>query len=514
MEKVSAKGAEIQALPVSADADGRAAKKLMELEAGRALVAQAAKQAEEVRAKLEEEHLEEKEKDKSREQRDTPELSRQSKWFGVEGKLLQEANLRWILEMEQELWEAFLSWYPTPTGDLSKQLEELSRLYLALLEAVLTHTAGQEQTVQKERLDTVLSEKLNLILEVRLWHLMTLLERVGQKETVDRIRYSLYKRVTGENISSQAAERFFSRGSVKNDVGRTPPAMVSQTDIDKAKRSFSAEGSVYQPCGGRSVRINQAFDAQRSSGELELGQRNQALSEAKSRNLEGKLFDGKELVRADAFAKHLSETNDLWERMGSTRGNQEAVGYLSALTVIKGQIYSADVGQSGAMAEPMRSLVNQMVDHYLHQRGAYEVYYYTMNVYEKTKEPQKAAEEGLAYAYRMFLEKKADVSGQKQHAYSQEAGFLQMLEGRTQEEEFRKGARLLEENWRDFLSALGQEGKGIVLRMQRYSPWAALAAAEEQRKARDQKAEQIFLKQALVVMAIVLLYLFWRFFLG
>ena len=52
-----------------------------------------------------------------------------------------------------------------------------------------------------------------------------------------------------------------------------------------------------------------------------------------------------------------------------------------------------------------------------------------------------------------------------------------------------------------------------MLRMQRYSPWGALAEAEERRRERDQKAEQIFLKQALVVTVIALLYFLWRFFL-
>ena len=59
MEKVgvgtNTKGIEAQPQPAPTGAENRAARKLMELEAGRVLVAQAAKQAEEARAKLEEE---------------------------------------------------------------------------------------------------------------------------------------------------------------------------------------------------------------------------------------------------------------------------------------------------------------------------------------------------------------------------------------------------------------------------------------------------------------------------
>lgn len=496
------------ALPLPTGAEERAARKLMELEAGRVLVAQAAKQAEETRERLEEERQDSKEKEPEREQRDTSELSRQSKWFGLEGKLLEEANLKWILEMEQELWEELLNWYPTPTGNLSRQLEELSRLYLALLEAVLTHTTGQEQNIQLERLDAELSQKLNLVLEVRLNNLITLLERMGQRETLGQIRYSLYKQVTGENISHKEAERFFAVGRQATKSGGS--GTISKTVFGTAGRTFAEEGSVYQSCGGRSVRVSQGFDDHRRSGEIQMSQRNFGLSEGRSGDGIVRVFSGEELVRADDFAKHLNASSQLLERMGTVKGNQEAAGYLAALTAIKGEIFLSGSGRSGAMATPMKSLIDQMVDYYLNQKGAYEAYYYTTGIYEKTKNPQKAAEEGLAYAYRLFLEKKENASYKEQAAYSEEAGFFQMLSGRTLEEDFRRGARLLEENWKDFLSALGQEGRSISLRLQRYSPWGAMMEAEERRKARDQKAEQLFLKQALVVAAVILLYMLGR----
>lgn len=511
MEKISnRKSGEAQTLPQPDGAENRAAKKLMELEAGRVLVAQAAKQAEETREKLEEERLEQREKVQEREQRDTPELSEKSRWFGTTGKLLMEANLRWILEMEQELWEEFLNWHPSPEGNLSRELEELSRLYLALLEAVLLHTTGQEQSVQKERLDTVLSEKLNLVLEVRLKNLISLLERMGQRETIGRIRYSLYRQTTGESISPRAAEHFFSLGS--RGGGSTASDLSSSVRTRSFEKSFGEEGSVYQPCGGRNIRISREFDAHRKSEQIEMNQRNQSLSEKKGRAIETGGFEISELVRADAFARHLSESEEMMKGMGLWKGNQEAAGYLAALTAVKGEIYLSGTGRSGETVSPVKSLVNQMVDYYLNQKGAYETYYHTIEIYEKTKDPQKAAAEGLAYAYRLFLEKKGDAAYKNQKAYSEDAGFFQMSGGSTPEENFRKGVRLLEENWREFLASARQEGGEITLRIQRYSPWGAMMEAEEQRKARDKKAEQVFLKQALAAVGIAAVYLLWKIF--
>ena len=212
------------ALPaaVSAAAESRIARKSAQLEAGQVLIAEAARHAAEAKEALEKERAErkaEQEDDKGRERteekRDTPELSRQSKWFGVEGKLLKEADLKWTLEMEMELWEAFQAWFPLDDGQLSAQLKELSRLYLALLEAILTHTLGEDQVVQMERLNEVLSQKLNLLLEEELDELLQLLEKAGQTEAVNVVKSSVYKQTTGESISARAADRFYTRGTMK-----------------------------------------------------------------------------------------------------------------------------------------------------------------------------------------------------------------------------------------------------------------------------------------------------------
>ena len=259
--------------------------------------------------------------------------------------------------------------------------------------------------------------------------------------------------------------------------------------------------------------MHRDVNSTRKTGQMERRQRNPFSGGDRGGSSENGVFGAGGLVRAETFAKQLGERGRLLEEMGTLKGNQEAIGYLAALTSIKGEIYLSGSGRSGEMASPVKSLVNQMVDYYLNQKGAYETYYHTTGIYEKTKDAQKAASEGLIFAYRLFIEKKGNAAYRNQGAYSEEAGFFQMLGGRTLEENFRRGAQLLEENWREFLSALGQEGRGITLRMQqRYSPWGAMMEAEERRKARDQKTEQVFLRQALMVVVLVVIYLLWKVF--
>ena len=204
--------------PMSASeaaAAGRAARKSVELEAGQVMVAQAARQAAEAKENLERERAEQEneyEREDQNEKRDTSELSKQSKWFGIDGKILENGDIKWVLEMEQELLEALLKWMPSGNGDVSKQLDELSRLYLALLEAILTHTMGEEQAAQIARLDEILAQKLTLLMDTDLKDLMDLLKETGQTETLQNVKSSIYKQTTGTSISARAADQFYAKG--------------------------------------------------------------------------------------------------------------------------------------------------------------------------------------------------------------------------------------------------------------------------------------------------------------
>ena len=97
--------------PVAASVmDARIAKKSAQLEAGQVLIAEAAKQTAQARQKMEQERAEraaekDAEKERQEDKKDTSELSKQSKWFGIEGKLPENIDIRWTLEMMKELWE-------------------------------------------------------------------------------------------------------------------------------------------------------------------------------------------------------------------------------------------------------------------------------------------------------------------------------------------------------------------------------------------------------------------------
>ena len=505
MEKLSGKELTGSVLPPAAGAEGRAAKKFAELEAGRVLVAQAARKAEESREKLEEERLEKKEKE--REYRDTPQLSRQSRWFGVEGRQMEE-DFRWTLEMEQELWEAFQSWQPLPGGSISGDLLQISRLYLALLEAILTHTTGEEQDIETARLDEVLMEKLNLLMEVRLKNLTEMLGQAGQKNTLKHIFLSLYKRTAGENPDPRRTERFLHKRA--QETGGTAGREGAQGSFGGAgsgvRAALPEEGRLYRLSSKGGVEINRDFDIHRKSGEVQMSQRTSALSGKQS-------FPESELCRAEAFASHLGESTRLFGRLWAPGGNEEAAGFLAALIFMKGQVYASGGKTAGETAVPVDSLIQRLVDYYLNSKGARGVYYYMTDLYTKTGDPQKTAKDGIAYAYRMFREKKEDTAFGNREAYSSKALFFQSLSERAAEENLQKGLRLLEENWQHFQRALGEEEKrGISFRAQRGSSWGMLVETEKRRQEQERKADRTLLRAVLLAAAAGLFFFGWKLF--
>lgn len=532
--------------------DARLAGKSAKLAAGQVLIEEAARHAAEMKEEILKESASRKEenkekRDRTEEKRDASELSGRSKWFGIERKLLKDEDIKWTLEMVKEQWEAFQNWMPAGDRELSEHLDELSRLYLALLEAVLTHTTGEEQALQTDRLNEILALKLTLLMDVDLKDLMDMLEKTGQRETLDLIKSNVYKQTTGESISARAAGRFFARGNV-NSTGNTryfmPESQGQGAVSGRGKNGMytasaspasagglsaaSEEGRFYELTKGRNVRMNQSLDIHRQSGELQMSQRSRNVSDARgnvsvmrggngndgllgSKTMPG----GKELAGANRFAAHINGSGNLFTNPAINARNEEVLGLLAAMTSIKGQIYAANSGRNNIVNSSLRNALNQMIDYYLTQKGAYNVYGYTSNIYEKTKSPQKAIEEGIEYAYRIFMEKKGDAVYRQQAAYSEEAGFFQkLLKGQSAQAELLRGMRLLEGNWRDFLKSIGEsEKKGITLKMQKHSPWGMLMEPMSLEKDKGEKKEKkIVLTEIACVAALIIIYLCFRMF--
>ena len=185
----------------------------MEMEAGQIYMDGAAKQIAKIKENLEREHASSS-RELERSGRDMADISQVRKWSGSGRADPENPDSSWRLEMEAEIWNAFLSWKPVSGASFSLQLQDLSDMYLALLEAVLKYTMGEAQAAQMARLDSALSENLTLLMDSDLGELTELLKETGQNDTLAGILASVYKQTAGQSVSHKEVRDIFNRSRV------------------------------------------------------------------------------------------------------------------------------------------------------------------------------------------------------------------------------------------------------------------------------------------------------------
>ncbi|NBI71832.1 hypothetical protein D3Z50_12300 [Clostridiaceae bacterium] len=431
--------------------------------------------------------------------KDTAEISEARRWMSSDGTGSVSEVLRWILEME-EAWEAFLGWQPDPGLDLPAQLQQLSKLYLTLLEAALKYAEGENLTEQLERLDSILAQKLNLVMEQKLKQLISLLKETGQTETLDSIRSGLYRQTAGRTLSPQAARTLFAQGRQESR---------GSTGRSGAAASFRGEGMVYQSSGKLNSRFQETYHTQQNSWKEQIRQRNEAIRSARNGIAEhtfqrGRCVScsGRELEKAERFAGHIAFSGNLFKNPGISARNEEVTGLLAAVMFIKGQVYAGESRESGSMAHPLQNAIIKIIDQYLGPKGASHVYYHTLTAYRQMQDPHKAIEDGQDYAYRRFQEKQRDPAFQRSPHYSRESGFFRtLLKGLSAERELALGMSILQKDWQNFLCVIGnRQNSSYLSGMEIRSPWGVLADTGIPRAGSSKKAGKLLLGAAVLIL--------------
>ena len=430
--------------------------------------------------------------------KDTAEISEARRWMSSDGTGSVSEVLRWILEME-EAWDILLGWKPDPGLDLPAQLQQLSKLYLTLLEAALKYAEGENLTEQLERLDSILAQKLNLVMEQKLKQLISLLKETGQTETLDSIRSGLYRQTAGRTLSPQAARTLFAQGRQESR---------GSTGRSGAAASFRGEGMVYQSSGKLNSRFQETYHTQQNSWKEQIRQRNEAIRSARNGIAEhtfqrGRCVScsGRELEKAERFAGHIAFSGNLFKNPGISARNEEVTGLLAAVMFIKGQVYAGESRESG-MAHPLQNAIIKIIDQYLGPKGASHVYYHTLTAYRQMQNPHKAIEDGQDYAYRRFQEKQRDPAFQRSPHYSRESGFFRtLLKGLSAERELALGMSILQKDWQNFLCVIGnRQNSSYLSGMEIRSPWGVLADTGIPRAGSSKKAGKLLLGAAVLIL--------------
>lgn len=538
--------------------DIQLAKQQMELQAGQTVIRETAKALKEQNKQIEQEQTTD-DRTENDTAKDTSEISEIHHWPGADKTTAADAASKWCLEMDSKNWNALLEWTPTPGADLPEQIQELSKLYLALLESILKYTEGEWQAMQLEQLDTLLAEKLQLLMDADLDEVARLLEETGQDAALDGIKSSMYQQTTGQSISARAANALFTRarrfsmGSGFDFIGNTSARGVqgrgdsssnsgfrassnsgfkassdSGFRAGSASRSFSSssasvsrfssgEGQIYNRAGENSLRFQQANAAGQKNWKAQIRQRTEVINNARNGITGNSLsrsasvsYSGRELAQANRFAAHINGSGNLFKNPRISARNEEVTGLMAALMTIKGRIFAAGAGRGNAITLPLQNAIDKLIDQYLRQKGASRVYYYTISAYEKQKNPEQAMKDGQAYAYQQFKEKQENPAWQKSPHYSRQAGFFQTLsKNQSPEKDLALGFNVLQKDWQNFLHVLGKGG-GFSYRLEaeRYSPWGAAAGSGKSHTDSDEHIGKILLAAAAILVGVGVVY-FW-----
>ena len=443
--------------------------------------------------------------------KDSAQLSGTHKQFSTDGTVPADQEARWTLEANEH-WEAFLEWQPDPNADIQTQLQELSQLYLTLLEAALKHAEGENLAEQLEHLDSLLAQKLNLLMEQNLGQLTTVLEESGQSEALDSILSSLYRQTAGRTISPQAAHQLLARGggaAGKPSFFLPFPASAS-----------SGEGMIYQPSGKHNVRFQQTYHTQKSSWKEQIRQRTEIIRNAQKGIAENTFqkgspvyCSGRELERANRFAAHIDGSGNLFKNPDITAKNAEVTGLMAAVMSMKGQVYAQESRGTGtsSLSRLLQNAIEKIISQYINRKEASQVYCHTLSAYRQLKDPRKAIADGQNYAFRRFREKQEQPAYEKSPQYSKESGFFRALQkGLSPEKEFAAGVNILQKDWQNFLYAIGNRQASYHTRNDIPSPWGALGGARPHLPGWDQNLGKILMGGAATILITTLAAVWFR----
>lgn len=474
-----------------------------------------------------------KETKETRPGRDMAALSGESGYYKLSKEELSDLDKMWGKEEADLAWKDILGWSPSAFSSFSDELDSLAAIYKELLLAILEHTTAGVQEDQLAALEAALSDILMKMLEARMGELETLLGRFGPQSSMTALKAALYRGVTGNTLSGRELERVFKGQPEKSgDSAALNPGSI-RTPVNESGVD-GEQGMIYQPAGEGRIK-NDPLYAQRMRKEASVSAlEGSGIPGAKVNQVHGaqtslssigknEVYSPADLELAERFAGYMNRRGNLLRASGLSGGSEELYGFLAALMAIKSQTYGAYSGINKGLAADLREAVDRMIDFYIQEafkqsenmvkrpgsrntpfqpRAAYKVYYYMMNLYQTTRDLRETANKGIRHAYQQFLKERECLEG------GEDSGSFFTKEKKDPREDWKEGKRIVERDWKEFLSFMGREDLGgIPLGIMELSPWGMLAEPELFPKKGGSTAGPVFLAGAAAVILILILFL-------
>lgn len=467
---------------------------------------------------------------------DSAELSNESLAYN-RGEEAERTRQRELEEIFDKVWRLLEEWQAHPGLGLSQELKELSQIYQQLLRDILKLYTQSQAEMQADRINSLLLDIIDKLGSSKFPNLMYLFEKYGERGAEDILRAVVLRRITGRTVSPRDIEAarghrdivgrqnygkqgygkqgygqqgFGRQITDRQTYGRQGDAGTTSRASDGGHRALSASGAgaddgiLYHRGKGNRVDTNLRYrESVREAEQFRFhpGGRHGAIGHpgAAPISFQGKGYTIADIERAERFLRHISQTGNLYANPGITAENEELLGYLMAVNMTKVQIFTEKSGVGKELAVDVRNALERLFRFYLgktmetHQscggetgerarldsRLIQRIYYQVMELVHRMKTPGKGLEKGLQYVWELFSSKKENEEYKKYKRYRPNAGFFTAKsEEKDAIRELRYGAEILDKDWRDFLTSIGQSQNTHLQVMLSKSPWGILLEPE------------------------------------
>lgn len=451
------------------------------------------------------------------EKKDLAQLSQESKG---------ELNVKhWEREIELASWKTLLRWLPAQGLDLASQIRELANIYTHLLEDIIEYVPADRQQLYTEKLRQILVCQLDALIKISIPELKSFFMAYGVENSICRLEKSMYFAVTGNYLSLETVKRDWDAVS---RAGKQYFLPGKQTAIRKGAffrmNSSEGAGSVYSKAGTATKQAAAASSAETLLNAARSVQRGAAGQFGSSGSYKGRLesiYPVQDIQRGEKFIKALGGTkHNLFTTHSFSAKNESLYGVLWTMEKSKTELFVTRELTSSPLKRDIEASVERMTAAYIqnaaaqcshdriyrermpvfNQEQVYEIYRYAMKRYSGGETINKAIKDGFYYALKYFLQSKDGTeSGEKRPGF-----FQEFLEKEPLKQDLEKGSKLLEDDWKHFLSEMGYDDKLLELTASLYGPWAALIRPEDEKQEQpSKKGEALAIAGGLAAIAVL-----------
>lgn len=406
------------------------------------------------------------------------------------------------LELErifEETWKLLEEWRSAPGMNLMQELQKLKEIYQQLLQDIMKFYPRDQIEMQADRVNALLLEIIDQMGNTKFPCLLSLLDSYGRDGAGDALRASIIQKATGRAVSPREIASARAQDINRPDARMRQQGMNGCTNFSQKRE----DGILYDKGKGNQINANQRYQEHVRKEELFQFRSGDGIRHGHGGSgglhLSKQNYTVSDIECSEQFLHYFHKQGNLFSHPQLTAGNEEFLGFLMALSMMKLRIFADYSNVGKGMASDVRVALERLFQYQLEKnmetcqrnephggtrskpdrKAIHRVYCHIMEIMQHTKGPGKGLTKGLQYAWETFFIKKEDPEYQECRRYHPNAGFFTSdMEDADKVKDFRHGARLLDRDWQEFLASIGQDQNSLLQIALSNSLWGMMIEPE------------------------------------